>query len=200
MRRHFAQRRISEQQQRLTQYSAQLAQQTQVAQQREAALQQAHRNAQYTFQQQYVTGLNEQRQRIGGYSNYDYAGDPYFYTPPTFRYLRAGTYYETNEYGANVLRDAINIGYQEGFMAGAADRQDHWRFDYRDSFAYQDADYGYRGFYVSRAEYNYYFRQGFRRGYEDGYYSRARYGTQVSGKYSIAGAILSTILNLRSIR
>jgi hypothetical protein len=67
-----------------------------------------------------------------------------------------------------LLRQAVNYGYQEGFRAGEADRQDRWRSNYRDSYAYQDANYGYNGYYVDRGDYNYYFREGFRRGYEDG--------------------------------
>ena len=74
---------------------------------------------------------------------HDYDNDPYFYTAPVYRYNRGGAYYETNQYGADSLRQAVNLGYQEGFRAGAADREDNWRPDYRNSFAYQDATYGY---------------------------------------------------------
>ena len=49
------------------------------------------------------------------------------------------------------------------------------------------------------SEYQYYFREGFRRGYEDGYYSRSRYGRQSNGSYSILGTILETILGLQLI-
>ena len=49
------------------------------------------------------------------------------------------------------------------------------RFDYRNNWAYRDANYGYTGMYVDQPQYNYYFRQGFQRGYEDGYYSRSQY-------------------------
>src|SRR5450756_1754684 len=44
-------------------------------------------------------------------------------------------YYETNQYGADFLRQAGNYGYQQGFQAGAADRQDHWRSNYPGSYA-----------------------------------------------------------------
>jgi hypothetical protein len=44
--------------------------------------------------------------------------------------------------------------------------------DYRDCYAYQDANFGYDGYYEDQGAYNHYFREGFRRGYEDGYYSR----------------------------
>jgi hypothetical protein len=53
---------------------------------------------------------------------------------------------------------------------------------------------------VERDDYNYYFREGFRRGYEDGYYSRYQYGRHVNGTYSLLGAILSQVLGFKSIR
>jgi hypothetical protein len=99
-----------------------------------------------------------------------------------------------------VLRQAVNYGYEEGFGAGRADRQDRWAFNYRDSYAYQDGIYGYGGFYIERGDYNYYFREGFRRGYEDGYYGRYRYGVYATGKYAVRGAVLSVIINLQPLR
>jgi hypothetical protein len=51
---------------------------------------------------------------------------------------------------------------------------------------------------VNVSEYQYYFREGFQRGYEDGYYSRSQYGRRSNGVYSILGTILSQILNLQS--
>jgi len=71
--------------------------------------------------------------------------------------------------------------------------------NYRSSYAYQDANYGYDGYYVNQAEYSYYFREGFNRGYQDGYDSRMQYGSYSNGSGSILGAILSEILNLQSM-
>ena len=79
-------------------------------------------------------------------------------------------------------------------------RMDGWRYDYRGAWVYRDANYGYRGFYVSQGEYNYYFREGFRRGYEDGYYARYRYGRNYNGSEVILGTVLSGILNLQAYR
>jgi hypothetical protein len=131
---------------------------------------------------------------------HDYNNDPYFYTAANYRYNRGGRYYETNQYGADLLRQAVNYGYQEGFGAGQADRQDNWRSDYQDSYAYQDANYGYDGYYVDQADYNYYFREGFRRGYEDGYYGRHQFGIYASGRYTILGGLLGSILDLQELR
>jgi hypothetical protein len=81
--------------------------------------------------------------------------------------------------------------------AGQADRQDGYRRGYQGSYAYQDANYGYNGMYVDRTDYNYYFRQGFRRGYPDGYSTRFQYGRNNNG---ILANVLSAILNLQPLR
>ena len=66
-----------------------------------------------------------------------------------------------------------------------------------DSYAYQDATYGYDGYYVDLSEYRYYFREGLRRGYEDGFYGRTRYGTYSNGVFGLIGNVLQGILNLQ---
>ena len=123
-----------------------------------------------------------------------------FRSPSTFRYSRGGSWYETNQYGANLLRQAVNYGYAEGFRAGDADRRDRWRSSYQDSFAYQDANYGYTGYYVERDDYNYYFREGFRRGYEDGYGRHSVYGQRSGSSFVIRSNVFSVILNFESLR
>ncbi|HZM91408.1 MAG TPA: hypothetical protein VFF31_33100 [Blastocatellia bacterium] len=119
------------------------------------------------------------------------------YSPYNYRYYRSGRYYQANQYGADMLRRALNLGYEEGVRAGMADREDRWRYNYQDSYGYQDATYGYDGYYVDTTEYRYYFREGFRRGYEDGYYGRYRYGTQSNGVFSLLSGVLGAILNLQ---
>ena len=159
--------------------------------QRSALLQQQKRAAQYRFQQTY---LERRRQQIPGTElrvRYDYNNDANFYSAANYRYARAGRNCQTNQYGADLLRQSVNYGYDEGFQAGQADREDRWRASsYQSSYAYQDANYGYNGYYVSQAEYSYYFREGFRRGYEDGYNSRSQYGGQSNGNFSILTAVL----------
>ena len=194
------QQRIVQQQQRLVQYRDHLDQEQRLAQQHSAQLQQQKRMAHYRFQQQYVQRLRQQELRLRTARNYNYGRDPYFYTPPSYRYSRGGSYYETNQYGVNLLRQAVNYGYEEGFRAGQADRQDRWGYSYEESYAYRDANYGYSGYYVERDDYNHYFREGFRRGYEDGYYSRYQYGRRSNGKYVILGAVLGAILILEALR
>lgn len=95
-----------------------------------------------------------------------------------------------------MLREAVEYGYEEGYRAGRADREDDWGYGYNSCYAYQDATYGYDGYYVSLNDYRYYFREGFRRGYEDGYYERNRYGNYNNGGWNILGTILQGILSL----
>lgn len=52
----------------------------------------------------------------------------------------------------------------------------------------------------SSMDYNYYFREGFQRGYEDGYYSRYQYGRFADGDYSILDIILNKILGFQDLR
>ena len=61
-------------------------------------------------------------------------------------------------------------------------------------FAYRDANYGYNGYYISQDDYNYYFREGFRRGYEDGYHGRFKHGRYSNGKYAILSSVLAGIV------
>jgi hypothetical protein len=189
-------RRIREERQRADDYRRNQDQRRRLADQRGRDLERQRRNAQYRYQQDYDRRLYAQQARWQA-RGYDYNRDPYYSTPASYRYGWGGTYYETNRYGADLLRQAVNYGYNEGFEAGRADRQDNWGFSYDTPYAYQDANYGYYGYYVSQGSYNHYFREGFRRGYEDGYYSRNRYGARASnGSYVMLGAVLGTILGL----
>jgi hypothetical protein len=60
--------------------------------------------------------------------------------------------------------------------------------------AFTDATYGWAG-YVDLSDYQYYFRQGFIKGYDDGYYGRYRYGVLSNGVVSIVGGVLNQIFN-----
>ncbi len=190
---------VNQQQQRLTQYRDHLNQQQRAAQPQTAQLQHENRRAQYTVQQQYVQRLHQQqltvqRQRPGRYGR-----DPYFSTPANFRYSRGGHVYETNQYGVNLLKQAVNYGYDQGYRFGEADRMDRSPSNYEASFAYRDANYGYGGFYVDRDDYNFYFREGFRRGYEDGYGRHSEFGMYVNGRGTMLDAVLGSIFSVQVI-
>jgi hypothetical protein len=193
------QQRIREQKQMLAEYNRRIAEQQALALRNAQLVEQQRRLAQYRYQQAYYEQLRQQQARLEN-DRYDYESDPYYYTPPQYQYRRGDTTYQTNQYGADRLRQASNTGYQKGYEAGRADRQDNWRFDYKGSFAYQDANYGFDGRYVRQDDYNYYFREGFQRGYEDGYYERRTYGTSANGSNSLLGTVLNMILNLEPLQ
>lgn len=192
------QRRIAEQRRRNDEYSRMVAARRVAQRGRYRALQQQRRQQQYRYQQDYYRRLHGQQLRWDALRP-GYDRDPYYWTPASYRYYRDGRYHEVNRYAADLLRQAIRYGYQEGARAGRADRLDGWRYDVSNAYGYRDADYGYNGRYLGLPEYRYYFRQGFRRGYEDGYGSRYRYGTQVDGTPLILQAVLAAILDLQAL-
>ncbi|MEO7455236.1 MAG: hypothetical protein ABIY52_03185 [Gemmatimonadaceae bacterium] len=190
-------RRIAEERARQASYQRALDQRVRLAQAQQAALQTQRRNAQLAYQQQYLANLQAQRQRVAAQRNYN--TDPYYTTAPQYRYRVNNVTRTTNSYGADVLKQAVNYGYDQGVQAGRADKQDGRSSSYRTAFAYQDANYGYNGQYVSQSDYNYYFREGFRRGYGDGYASTSQYGSVTNTGGSILGTVLSSILGLVSV-
>lgn len=155
-------------------------------------LERQRRHAQYRYQQDYWRRWLAAQARWNAY-RFD-VRDPYFYTPYNYRYGYDGRWYSTNRYGAELLRQAVRDGYREGWYAGQADRADRWRFDYRNNYGWLDGSYGYYGQYVSLGDYRYYFRQGFERGYSDGYYGRYQYGRYENGDAMILPALLGLIL------
>ena len=181
---------MTQQQQWNAAYQNNLDQQLRIAQAQNQQLER-NRRSQYEIQQQYSERLRQQQLQVQRDRNYDYQRDAYFSSPWTYRYNVGGRYRQTNRYGADLLNQAVNYGYQEGFRAGDADRRDRWGYDYRASFAYRDANYGYQGRYVDQSDYNYYFRQGFRKGYDDGYYRRSKYGHRVNGNFTVLRVVLS---------
>lgn len=189
--------RAKVQQQRAAEYKRQLDQQLSAIQQQDAQLQQQKRMAQYRVQQEYGAQLRQQRQRL--MAPRDYARDPYVSAPNTYRYVVNGANRQTNQYGADVLRQAVTNGYAQGYRAGEADRLDKAPSSPQGSFAYRDASYGYAGSSVDQSDYNYYFRQGHQRGYQDGYEHRLQFGAMAAGVPSIQGTLASMILALKAM-
>lgn len=113
----------------------------------------------------------------------------------TYRVYRDGRYYETNSQGAELLRRAVNYGYQQGFQEGQNDRLRRSGYNYTDETSFRRGLYGYQS-YVARDQYEYYFQEGYRRGYEDGYYSTNRYGYRTGSSFNILGNVLNSILNI----
>jgi hypothetical protein len=198
------QERIREQEQQIDVYKRNIELREKLAEKNEQILRQQNRIEHLQFQQQYEERLRAQRAQLSQ-ARYDYRNDPYYYTAPNYRYQRDGRYYQTNQYGMKKIEQALQAGYNEGYRAGRADRQDRWRYDYRSAFAYQDANYGYDGRYIRQDEYNHYFREGFQRGYEDGYYDRQKYGRKrdkddgnliegINDEWLIAGGVVAAII------
>ncbi|MEO7660405.1 MAG: hypothetical protein ABIV48_12400 [Pyrinomonadaceae bacterium] len=135
-----------------------------------------------------------------------------------YRVYRNGSTYNTDQRGADLLRQAVNEGYRQGFQAGRRDLDSNRRGVYSNSDMYRSGNYGYQNA-VSQSQYQYYFRQGFQRGYQDGANTRYRntndngqyndgfgqdynqqyqYGSSNNGILSILAPILGQILNLRA--
>jgi hypothetical protein len=114
-----------------------------------------------------------------------------------YRLHRGSDYYETDQRGVELIRRAVNSGYQQGFRSGADDRRYARRSDYRDEQNYRSGTFGYQS-YVDRDQYQYYYREGFERGYRDAYTAQPQFGTYSGGKWSILSNVLNSILNLRS--
>ena len=112
-----------------------------------------------------------------------------------YRVYRAGQYYNTDYRGTELLRQAVNSGYQQGYREGQIARRYGRNTGYYNSGIYRSGTFGYQS-YVDRNQYQYYFQQGFQRGYEDGFNAQMRYGYRSGNGFNILGNILNTILNI----
>jgi hypothetical protein len=116
-------------------------------------------------------------------------------TGQVYRVYNNGRYYNTDSRGVNLLRQAVNAGYQQGFQQGQMDRRYGRRMNYYGNSVYNNGMFGYQS-YVARDQYQYYFQQGFQRGYEDGFNQSYRYGYRSGNTANILSGVLNTILNL----
>jgi hypothetical protein len=122
-----------------------------------------------------------------------------------YRVVRNGSSYNTTGQGVELLRRAVNAGYEQGFEAGRNDRSNRGRGDWSSSAVYRSGTSGYET-YVDREQYQYYFRQGFQRGYQDGsdrqyatdHEGDYQYGNRQGGSMNILNSILGSILNVQS--
>lgn len=113
-----------------------------------------------------------------------------------FRVHRNGSWYNTDRRGADLLRNAVNEGYRQGFAAGRADRNGRRTMNWGGSSTYRSGTYGWQS-HVDRRQYQHYFQQGFQRGYQDGFNSRYQYGSNNGGGLNILGSILTQVLDIR---
>ena len=145
--------------------------------------QQAQRHAQQEYAEyQRSAGSNNRYTNRNGASRF-------------YRINRNGSYYQTDSRGAELLRQAVNSGYRQGFQQGQVDARYGRTGSYYGNNVYRSGTYGYQS-YVDRSQYQYYFQQGFQRGYEDGFNNQYRYGTRSNSGINILGNILNGILNI----
>lgn len=164
------------------------------------------------FDQQRQTDWTRRNTQIVTYRNDRVVGNTYYTVEPTvnvtegrYRIYRNGSYYSTDSRGADMLRQAVNEGYRRGFAAGRADYNGRRNYGWSNSNDYRNGTYGYQNG-VTQSQYQYYFRQGFQRGYQDGSNSRYQegydgtyqYGSNNGGTLNILGTILNQILNIQN--
>lgn len=147
--------------------------------------QEAQRRAQqeYSEYRRKARSNNRYTNRAGGSRGY-------------YRVYRNGSYYQTDNRGAELLRQAVNSGYQQGYRQGQQDSRYNRGGNYYGNNVYRSGTYGYQT-YVDRNQYQYYFQQGFERGYQDGFNNQYQYGYRSNGGgLNILGNILSSILQI----
>ena len=140
--------------------------------------------------------LKLERQRLQNQRNNQNAWNNNNRNNNRYRVNRNGTWYNTDQRGADLLRQAVTAGYQQGFNAGRSDRSSRRNSNWNGNSIYRSGTYGYQS-YVDRNTYQYYFQQGFQRGYQDGYNSRYQYGYTSGGSVNILGTILNSLLNIQ---
>ncbi|HXG67914.1 MAG TPA: hypothetical protein VNO70_22635 [Blastocatellia bacterium] len=104
-----------------------------------------------------------ERRGRGGWRDRNDRDDDYY--PGRGRYDREQLY-----------RIAQQNGYREGFQEGREDRSRRRGYECENESAYRDGLRGYRSEYGDRRIYQAAYREGFRRGYEEGY--RGQYGNR----------------------
>jgi hypothetical protein len=112
-----------------------------------------------------------------------------------YRVNRGGSYYTVDARGVELLRAAVQNGYNQGYRQGQLDRQYRRGYNFGVHSTYRTGTYGWQS-YVAQNQYQYYFREGFQRGYEDGYNSTFRYGVRSNTGLNILGGVLNTILRI----
>lgn len=178
--------------------NAQTNRQVQRQQQKVERQQQKVQNQRAKLEAQRIE-LERQRQeqiRLQNMRNRNVNSNNNRYNNNRYRVYRNGSYYQTDNRGAELLRQAVNAGYQQGFRAGQSDRGSRRSSNYNNNSIYRSGNYGYQS-YVDSRQYQYYFQQGFQRGYQDGYNSRYQYGNNNNGSLNILGTILQGILNIQ---
>lgn len=172
---------------------------------RERALFERQRQAAWTQRNQRIVNTRSGNERSGGAGYYYGNANANTNRDSRYRIYRNGSYYNTDQRGADLLRRAVNEGYRQGFEAGRSDWNRSRNVSWTNSNVYQSGTYGYQS-YVNRSQYQYYFREGFQRGYQDGSNSRYQdgyngqfeYGHYDNGSMNILETILNSVLRIQT--
>jgi flagellar biosynthesis/type III secretory pathway protein FliH len=113
-----------------------------------------------------------------------------------FRVYRNGSWYNTDRRGADLLRNAVQEGYRQGFQAGVTDRRNRRGLNWGGSNVYRSGTFGWQS-HVDRGQYQHYFQQGFQRGYQDGFNNRNQFGSNNNGGLNVLSSILGQLLDIR---
>ena len=114
-----------------------------------------------------------------------------------YRITHEGRDYEMNYDGSELLKQSLNSGYQQGYQAGKEDHKAKRGEAFSESLIYQNATTDYQSDVVDLNLYQYYFREGFQRGYADGYKNQKQYGKSTNGIRFISDTISQEILNIQ---
>ena len=111
-------------------------------------------------------------------------------------YGRNGGYGNNGGYGSNIYQVAQNEGYRDGLNTGARDAERGQSYNPQRSHYYKDATDGYNSSYGNKGQYKQAYRDGFLRGYQEGYRQYGGYrndGYRTGNTRNRAGSILGTI-------
>jgi hypothetical protein len=120
-------------------------------------------------------GVDDRYERNGGYGN-------------------SGGYYGRGGYGNNgynIAQVAADQGYRDGLNTGASDGQRGQSYNPQRSHYYREATDGYNSSYGNRATYQQYYRDGFVRGYQEGFrqYGNGRNGRNYPNNGGLGGIL-----------
>lgn len=200
-------RRSTERDERRAEKLRQKAERTTAKAERQRMLWERQRQAAWTRRNTQLITVSSGNDRSGGLGYYTGNANDNTNRDGRYRIYRNGSYYNIDQRGADLLRQAVNQGYQQGFQAGRNDRNDLNRrtYSWSNSNVYRSGNMGYQS-YVNQSQYRYYFQQGFERGYQDG--SNSRYENNYDGQYeygyynngspSILESILNTVLRIQT--
>ena len=127
--------KINSQQYKIQQQRAELERQREI-----------QRQQQIRLEQQRQAQIRNQRNRNDNYSNNRNNNQ---INNRRYRVYRNGSYYQTDYRGAELLRQAVNRGYQQGFEAGQYDRSHRRNSGYYNSSVYRNGNYGYESYVES---------------------------------------------------